>query len=221
MEGEYEKEKKHHDKKTLLQFKDHEGHLGYYYSIRDYKRAKKLALPLHIIQKNALNIEKTLSWRGYTSLSVYCRPLVEKYINLPISSNIDKDDIESILYLLPIINLLAKRPLNKTIVIKQNATALRFQILFESFLGKEKPLVENYIFYLYSESASLDGIISSLRDIAFKNYLLAKHWKNDYIEKAFKFLSYSKNLAAIVGNVPGQTRSEEYLEKWVKINPNG
>ena len=223
-EGHHKEEKKHHLLKTDV-FPDKKGDmLGYYYSRGNYTEAAKHAKPLSELFIEARDPTKELPWTTYTSMAVYCRPLVYKYIKKFPWKLIPPQEQQALESLIQLTNLLGYRPLKNVLYINQLATALRFHLLFKALLYGENDLAaQERILYLYGEGASVDGFISAYRDIAVKHYYLAFHANvKSNFKQAIKYAKKSLALSKLVGNIPGIKRIYPLLWafrllQWVKF----
>ncbi len=187
--------------------------LGYYYSLGDYEKAKEYAESLDEIREEAEDSTKELTWKPYTSMSVYCRPLVNKYLNNPFIKKISSDDQKAIEDYLDLLELLSNRKLKNVTYINQVVTMQRFRLLFLALLfgEREKPIekqIEEEILFLYREESSIEGFISIFRDISVKFVYLAK-FHHDFFQykNAWKYANHSFQIAQITGDMPGKKRA--------------
>lgn len=196
-------EKEHHLLKQMITNGSEKRHdaLGYYYGIGNYKEARKYAESIDQIFVKASNPSTVLNWRLYTSTAVYCRSIIKEYLIKIGRRKIKDQDILKIKELLSIVDLLGNRPLHNVIMINQIATALRFKLLFTALLfGKNDIYVEHRIFYLYGESSSIDGYISTFRDVVIKHiFLLRFHNQQASNKLAHQYALNSLKLAQTVG----------------------
>jgi len=112
-QGKFGLEKKQHLQKKYLRTGNliEPDMLGYYYGIGDYKQASAYACKLNEISAEAASSHKVLNWRYYTSMAVYCRPIIQKYLVKIFKRNIESDDIQKLTSFLPILDSLGNRAL--------------------------------------------------------------------------------------------------------------
>ena len=208
-------EKRHHiSKHMIINGKNRiPDKLGFYYGAGNYKKALKYAATINEIIQEASNPKALLNWRYYTSLAVYCRPLVQDYLLKLGRRKVNNKDDHQIKKYLSVITLLGSRPLQNVVSINQIATALRFRLLFNALLiGDNEIEVENRILTLYGESSSIEGIISTFRDVAIKhNFLSRFHKIRTSTKEAYSYAHASLILAQIVGNTHEIKRARKLL----------
>lgn len=214
-QGKYKKEKKHHLKKHWVEHKegDEPDSLGYYYGLGNYHEAKKYAASFEEIVAGVADLNAILPWKYYTSMAVYCRPLIISYLKKITRRRIKTKDIRIIQEYLPVLDKLGWRPLQSVIFINQLATALRFRMLFNALLyGLDDVIAQDRILYLYGEGSSIEGYVSAYRDIAIKYHLLSRlHRQGGLNKKVLDYGTCSLEIARLVGNNPGIKRAKNLL----------
>lgn len=189
--------------------------LGYYYSSGNLRQARKYARPLEQLFRDATLADAELDWSTYTSMSVHCRSVILKYVDeqsQPINRE-DRCEIEPLLNLTA--NLSKVTPKNVRFI-NQIATAMRFHFLLSALLGLDSNEPDQ-VLALYGDSASVAGFISAHRDMAIRDFFLAKYHGIDKFEEALRHLQISAELAAIVGDKPSMKRARKlrsHLDSW-------
>ncbi len=208
--GQHELERKYHSKKE----KDEQtgDYLGYYYGLGNYAKAKDYAESLEEIREEARDHSKLLTWKPYTSMSVYCRHLVNTYLLNPFRYRVKEKHLRLINEYMEVLELLSGRELKNVSYINQFVTMLRFKMLFQALIdGKnnnEMQKLENRILYLYGEESSIEGFISIFRDISVKYIFLAKfHGVHQAYQEARNYAMHSYRIAQITGDAPGTKRA--------------
>ena len=208
-------EKYHNSKKEKIYYGKSEGPdlLGFYYGQGDYESALNYAASINEIVKEVSSTKKILNWRYYTSMSVYCRPIIQRNLLQLNQYSLTNDDKNKIDQYMPILDLLGNRSLQNVVSINQGATALRFRLLFSALrYGYDDLDTEKKIFYLYGESSSIEGYISAFRDIAVKNFFLYRIHKDRLSRnKSVQFAFSSLRLSFIVGHISGFIRALKLL----------
>jgi hypothetical protein len=190
--------------------------LGYYYSQGNYKKALKYAISLDDLVTDASNTATELDWSTYTSMSAHCRPLIMKYLRSPFAKP-PISESEKIRKLIKLTDILGNRALQNVRFINQIATALRFHFLFKAVTGNNDIFSEKTVLHLYGEGASIVGYVSAFRDIAIKNYFLAKHNRNkSFFKDAQMYMNKSYELANLIGDHSGMKRAKT-LEVFFKF----
>ncbi|MBI2842200.1 MAG: hypothetical protein HYX78_02245 [Armatimonadetes bacterium] len=190
--------------------------LGYYYAHEDWRNALKYALSVDDLQSSAQSAiisASTMDWDIYTSMSVHCRMICNKYLLNSFLHDVSRDDRKEINKLIRLTGILAHPPLRNVLAINQTASALRFNLLLQSLAsGKDGLETENSILSLYGEAASIAGYIGSYRDIAIKSYFLHRyHGMSEKRDEAIKHATKSLALAEAVGDVRGERRARKLL----------
>lgn len=204
------RKEKQHDLKAKQKEEDL---LGYYYSKGNFKEALKRAKKLDEMLADISNLTAELDWRTYTSMSVHCRIMVNKYFFNPFIHSISEPDKAKIRSFLEITYILGNQPLKNVKYINQTATALRFYFIFLAMIdNKDSGEIEQKVLSLYAEGASIIGYVSTYRDIAIKKFFLAKFsdYESNFREAKF-FAMKSLELASLIGDAHGAKRAKKML----------
>jgi len=193
--------------------------LGYYYSQGDYMKALEYAKSIDELISDADKINTELDWSTYTSMSAHCRPLVTKHLKSPFSKP-SQDDLEKIKRLIKLTETLGNRPLRNVRFINQIATAFRFHFILKAILDNNDVDNEKTVLQLYGEGASIVGFVSAFRDMAIKNYFLAKHHKGKFFfRNAQKYANKSYELANLIGDHSGMKRAKQLINFFKILSP--
>lgn len=205
-QGKYKEEKAHHLKKHRVSHTkgDEPDFLGYYYGLGMYEEAKKYSTSIEELSAGIANPNTVLSWKYYTSMSVYCRPLIMSYLKRINWGRVRTKDKQVIQEYLSVLDKLGWRPLQSVVFINQLATALRFRMIFNALLyGQDDALAQERILYLYGEGSSIEGYVSAYRDIAIKYHFLFRLHRRDFHKKVLDYGTCSLEIARLVGDSPG------------------
>lgn len=193
--------------------------LGYYYAQGDDKKALEYAKSIHDLIFEADKFNTELDWSTYTSMSANCRPLVTKQLKSPFAKP-SQDDLAKIKKLIKLTDILGNRPLSNVRFINQIATALRFNFIFKAIIGINDMNQEKTILHLYGEGASIVGFVSAFRDVATKNYFLAKHHRDrSLFRDAQKYADKSYRLANLIGDHSGMKRATRLINLFKVLSP--
>lgn len=214
VQGKGRAEKRH----DLLSKRGGEEMLGYYYSKARTRRALKYAKGVDELFDDAHGAAGELGWRTYTSMSAHCRAAVNRYLNNPFITKVSPGDRPKLERLLELTALLGDVPLRGVRYINQVATALRFNFLLRALLeGQRDDRTVERVLSLYGEGASLAGFISTYRDVAVMNLLLAKFHGVGGAGAAAVYLDKSLRLAETVGDVPSVKRAVR-LHRYFRVS---
>jgi hypothetical protein len=185
--------------------------LGFHYAQGNFREAFKRAKSVEELFQDAAARDAELDWSTYTSMSVHCRSIINKYLMSPFS-RVSGRDMPKIARLLELTYLLGSVPLKNVTFINQVATALRFRMLFLVLINAEDDReIDRSLLYLYGEGASVVGFVSAYRDIAIKYFFLFKYHRRDALPEAVMYTRRSLALARLTGDVPGKRLARKLL----------
>lgn len=179
--------------------------LGYYYAHRQLDEALKLAASFEEILSALRSSERELEWYPYTSMSVHCGVIVDKYLTKHELRKVSIVDKHRSVDLIELAKLLGDRPLKGVIMINQVVTAWRVQLILKSLCyGIVDDELKERIYHLYGEGSSIIGFVSAWRDYSVANYFLYKyHHDTESKYKAIEYIERSNQLASLIGDVRG------------------
>lgn len=193
--------------------------LGFYYAQGNYKKALEYAKSIDELIVDADKFNAELDWSTYTSMSSHCRPLITKYLKSPFL-RLSRDDHAKINRLVKLTEALGNRPLRNVRYINQIATALRFNFIFKAIINSDDIENEKSVLHLYGEGASIVGFVSAFRDMAIKNYFLAKYHKGKLsFNKAQNYANKSYELAKLIGDYSGMKRAKLLINSFKILSP--
>lgn len=179
--------------------------LGYYYAHRQLDEALKLAASFKEIISALRSNGRELEWYPYTSMSVHCGVIVDKYLTKSGIRKVSSVDKRRSIDLIELAKLLGDRPLKGVNMINQVVTAWRYQLILKSLCyGIVDDELKERIYHLYGEGASIIGFVSAWRDCAITNYFIYKYHHNTESKyKAIEYIERSNQLASLIGDVRG------------------
>ena len=195
--------------------------LGYFYAIGDLTKARRHALTVSEIGREAAR-PGPIEWRAYTSMSVHARLFVEPFLRRPWRRPAGRDarrlrELESAA------GLLATRDVADMVAVHQPLTAMRLQLVLAA-LGGEPPDRdrEAQILERYGEQSNLQGFTGAWRDVALCRALAMRGHgpRRSLWDEGRRAARASRRLARLTGDARAarRARAAEALLAWAWIS---